>query len=320
MKRYMAVNIGSNSSKVLIADCNIIGDNVYLNKVFTDVVVTGIGRNVRTTGKLTNEGIESTIKAVSCFVEKGEFFNVDDVWITATEAARISENSHELVNEVKCNTGYDLDIISDDKESKLALAGVLSTELVQKTVESGFVVIDSGGASTELITVKDDIFADENILTKSLKMGAATLTQEFIFNDPPTADEYMRMCQHIKGLLECVETDFKKKTKKFYGIGGAATILAALKWQTNEFDEDIINGTEITLKECGELLKRTISLPHESRKSLSGMINSNRALTVPAGIAIFYQCMKFLNAEKIIISIAGILEGMIINMVKSKTM
>ena len=68
--------------------------------MFTDVVVTGIGKSVHETGRLTKEGIDSTVEAVAGFTDRAEQLKSDIIWLTATEAARTAENSDELKSEI----------------------------------------------------------------------------------------------------------------------------------------------------------------------------------------------------------------------------
>lgn len=319
MKRYTAINIGSNSSKVLIADCDELNDGLHLKKVFTDVVVTGIGKSVHETGKLTKEGIDSTVEAVAGFTDRAEQLKSDIIWLTATEAARTAENSDELKKEISNRTGFDLDIIPYIKESELAFSGVLSTGMMNGISPKEVMVVDSGGASTELIKSKGDTFEAKDMAVVSLKVGAATLTQELIEHDPPTWEEAMKVCQHVNYLLDYASADLAgEDLKKIYVIGGAATTMAALKLGISDFDEESVNGTVMTLDECRKLFDKVISLPLEERKCMKGMVNPARALTIPAGIAIFYQCMKVMGVNEVIVSTSGILEGMIIDMAKWK--
>ena len=319
VKRYTAINIGSNSSKVLVADCDELNDGLHLKKVFTDVVVTGIGKSVHETGRLTKEGIDSTVEAVAGFTDRAEQLKSDIIWLTATEAARTAENSDELKSEISNRTGFDLDIIPYTKESELAFSGVLSTGMMNGISPKEVMVVDSGGASTELIKSNGDTFEAKDMAVVSLKVGAATLTQELIAHDPPTREEAMKVCQHVNYLLDYASADLAgEDLKKIYGIGGAATTMAALKLGISDFDEESVNGTVMTLDECRELFDKVISLSLEERKYMKGIVNPARALTIPAGIAIFYQCMKVMGVNEVVVSTSGILEGMIIDMAKWK--
>ena len=310
MKKYCAINIGSNSSKMLVAECqdNVMISEVKISKMANDIFVTGLGEEVNTTGRLTERGIKATVGAVKIFVETALKLGVEDIWITITAAGRKAVNTDELAGCILKETGINIEILPYTEEARLAVTGVLGSNVLCGTNIADVLVIDTGGASTEFIRMKDEISA------ATIDVGALTLTNEYLVSDPPEAEEIARMNEDIdKHLLKVKSGD---PITKVIAVGGAIASLAMVRLGAKGLYEDI-HGICLPIAYVESILEDFSKKSYHELKKIPGM-PEGRHTTIFAGISILHRCMKAFCVDEIVISYAGILEGMIMDMAQIK--
>ena len=91
-----AIDIGTNSTRLLIAQC-------HQNRVFpiyTALETTRIGEGVGTTGVIKPLALARTLKALEDFMNKCRQYKVEKVRIAATSAVRDAENKWEVAEKV----------------------------------------------------------------------------------------------------------------------------------------------------------------------------------------------------------------------------
>ena len=77
--------------------------------------------------------------------------------------------------------GSDVTVIDGDEEARLTSDGVLA----QIDPGGAILIVDIGGASTELIATRDGVVLEST----SLGLGSGVLTDRFVPSDPPLASE-----------------------------------------------------------------------------------------------------------------------------------
>lgn len=305
MKRYAAIDVGTNSIRLLVWK----EEN---NKIFREKFIntTRIGQAVDKTGKLSIDGMQRSVKAICEFVEIAKKYEINKIPIIATSAVRDSKNSHIFCKEVLKQCGQNVEIIDGKEEAKLGYEGVL---MAFDSVKS-MLIIDIGGGSTELI------YGDNNGINilESLNIGAVRLTEKFIKNELVTNEEEKELINYIDKIKKSVMDKIKKeKIDKVIGIGGTATTLVSMNEKLEVYDPDKVHNSQIKLNEIEDIIKTLKSMKLEERKNIPGL-HPKRADIIYAGAIILREILKGLNKDYMIASEYDNLEGIVYNQKKAK--
>lgn len=156
--KLAALDLGSNTFLQLIVEVMDAGDKNAqrsLQVLSDEVRMVRLGEGLQQSGLISNAALERAEAAMSEFARiRSQFSHIDRVVAVATAAARKSANSLKLV-ELGRKYGCEIQIVSGEAEARLSYLGALSglglqQELQSQDVES-FLVVDIGGASSEVI-------------------------------------------------------------------------------------------------------------------------------------------------------------------------
>jgi exopolyphosphatase/guanosine-5'-triphosphate,3'-diphosphate pyrophosphatase len=101
------------------------------------------------------------------------------------------------------------------------------------------------------------------------------------------------------------------KVKYLIGTAGTVTTLAAMAQKLSTYDPDQINKTVLTKKYLIELSKKILALSCNQRAKLTGL-ELGRADIIGAGILLVLEIMVYFSQESLLVSDAGLLEGLIL--------
>lgn len=283
--KYAVIDVGSNSVRLMLSD----GIDTLYKKVNTTKLAEGMEEQ----RKLTQVAIERTAKAVADFYTQAKKDIADKIFVFATAAVRQAKNGNEFVNAVKKLCGADVDVVSGGIEAELGYLGALGGK------DGG--VIDVGGASSEIIVVKNK----KVIYSHSLDLGAVKLKdacgQDFNSVEKVTAEKLK-------------EYGIVPKTQ-FYAIGGTATSLVALELELEPYDPKMVDGYVLTKLNLSNLVDKLFSLTVEERKKLKGMFPP-RAEVIAGGAKLLLDVMTLVGVDEIIVSERDNLEGYLIKRLK----
>jgi len=287
--RYGAVDIGTNSCRLLIADIKVIKK---LHTLCKELDTTRMGEGINETSILKDEAIARTLLCLSHFRDRMQEFRVDRYRVVATSAVREAKNKNDFINLVRTHTGLEVDIIDGYEEARLSYNGVA------KGLETlgPPLVVDLGGGSTELIC------PDQNLML-SLPLGAVR------------AAEADMGASRIIELLNPL-TEFKKilENHPLVMVGGTATSLVAIKKGMVEYDPDCVHGEVLSRGEIGDLYNLLERMPLGLRRRLPGL-QPERADIIHKGALIILIIMEVLGHKEITISETDLLEGIIWSMI-----
>lgn len=278
--KYGVIDIGSNSVRLMISV-----DGVTQNK---SVKTTRLAEKMGDDCYLQKQPMERTADAVSFFVDKARRQKVDEIYIFATAAVRQSKNKCDFLSLVKTLTGIEVDVIDGQTEAMLGALGA---------VGSSGGIIDVGGASSEVMVVKDG----DTIFSKSLDVGAVKLTDKFGQNKQEILSFVSKKVDEY-GIIP---------QTNFFGIGGTATTLASISQKMKVYDPSLVHGYTISIEKVKELRDMLFSLTIEERKELDGL-QKERAEVIPSGVALIYAILLKAGIDKITISESDNLEGYLI--------
>lgn len=273
------VDVGSNSVRLMISD----GDRTIYKKIKTTRLAEGLTDTDLTLKPLP---IERTVQAVLSFIEEAKAESVGELYIFATAAVRQAKNGNEFCQRVLTLSGEKVDVVDGKTEGLLGLTGAL--------YGNDGVVIDIGGASTEIISSK----AQNVEYAKSINVGAVRLNTLFS-QDKDKITEY---------LADKLNEFGKLPSGDLYSIGGTATTIAALLLELEPYDPNVVDGYKIKIEDLKNLVDKLFSLSIEERKKLKGMY-ADRAEIISGGALELYMIMKMFRTDVCTVSERDNLEG-----------
>ncbi len=301
MKKYAAIDIGTNSMRLLLAGIEngkIVKRQKYIN-------TTRIGSSVDKDRKISEEGIVRNIHALNKFAQQAKEYGAEKTLAMATSAVRDAKNGSEFIKRAYEESGVDIKIISGEEEASLGYKGVVAG----LKNSSSIVVIDIGGGSTELILGEGSKLKE----AKSLNIGAVRMTERHITTNPVSLSECNKLEEAIKeevmgGLGQVSNTI--NTNYNLIGIGGTITTLASLHQELEPYDPQKVHNYKLTFKKIIHLKEKLLKLKVEEIKKLKG-IHPKRADIILAGITILSVVMENLGLEQITVSEYDNLEGLV---------
>ena len=288
IKKYAAIDIGSNAIRLLISNVIISKDKEPKFKKSSLVrVPIRLGTEVFVTqGMISEDSIHRLIDALNAFKLLMKTHHVERFKACATSAMREARNGEEVVQEILQKTGIQIDIIGGKEE-----AAIISSTDLNELIEgdSSYLYVDVGGGSTEFT-----LFSKGKIInSKSFKMGTVRL-----INNKKSVN---------KEIFADVEKWIKKNTKDLKGIsliGSGGNINKLFKMSGRTEGKPI---SYIYLSAQYQFLKR---MSYEERISELSL-NPDRADVIIPATKIYLSAMKWSNARKIYVPKIGLVDGII---------
>src|SRR5690349_15721218 len=179
MSRYAAIDIGSNSIRMMAAEVNSQQSMSGPMRVLAaDRQVVRLGKTVFREGKLAASEIEMACQVLARMVEQYRKLDVMGVRAVGTAALRDASNRDEFLARAAAIIGRPVEVISGLEEARLIHLGVQS---VWPHPKHRVLMMDVGGGSAELILSEGGRLVE----AYSKPLGALRLTEVFLKSDPP---------------------------------------------------------------------------------------------------------------------------------------
>ena len=297
MSRVAAIDLGTNSTRLLVADI----EDGRISEVERETRITRLGEGVDERRRLLPVPIARVRNVLSEFRRTIETLAAERALAVATSAMRDAENGEAFLGEIEWSYGFATRLLSGHDEAMMMFRGVTS----ERDVEQGTVIIDVGGGSTELVAGGPDGVRWHD----SLDIGSVRLTERFLGSDPPASEELDACATAVRALLaERVPDAIRKDTRAAVGVAGTITSLAALALGLEEYDRDRVHGFELGADALQEQLERLASVPVEERKQIRPL-DPERAPVIVGGALIARETLSFFGLEVLEISERDILDG-----------
>ena len=296
MVKLASIDLGSNSTRLLIAEVNDQGLNV-LTRMH---IVTKMSEKIEQTGEISTEAFKRVNSALRNFKKLLTENDVEDVFVVGTAALRDAKNAEEIIENIKRKYDFEVEVLSGHEEGITTSIGVL--HFIENT--ENFLIIDIGGRSTEFI------YEFENkIISKSLNLGVVTLSEKY-FSNLPISKELIDEAK-LKIETELSQLDIKDK-KNVIGVSGTALSLASIFLDQKNFNEEELHEIKIDIDNVQEINKRILKMSEAEIITKFRGIDPKRASTITSGIFLLEIILSHYSNSPIIISKNDILEGLIL--------
>jgi exopolyphosphatase / guanosine-5'-triphosphate,3'-diphosphate pyrophosphatase len=293
--RVAVIDIGSNSTRLLIAD--VAGGRV--TEVERQSRVTRLGRGVDLSGQLSAEAIEAACAAIADYVAICREDGVENIDAIATSAVRDASNGSAFAAELRERFALSARVLDGEEEARLTYLGATC----ENSPSVPTLVVDIGGGSTELIVGT----GNEVAFHTSLQAGVVRHSERHISSDPPTALELEALAADFRSLIESATVGAPAATAGI-AVAGTPTSLASVEIGLEPYDPKQVHGHTLTLPTIQRLLSQLASAPLSKRVEIRGL-HPDRAPNIVAGVVILVETMRAFGLEQIEVSEHDILYG-----------
>jgi len=302
MPRFAAIDVGTNTVRLLVAEAQAPGAYAVLHQAQT---ITRLGEGLEATGRLTAAAIERTVAALAGYAAAARHLGALAVRAVATSAAREAAN-RETFLEAATTAGCPVEIVGPDEEARLTTLGAL---YVLPRPASRCLIIDIGGGSTELTLAAGGLPR----ASVSLPLGVVKLTERFLPDDPPPAAALAALRVHVREALAAgVPFQGDLGSAEAIGTAGTVTTLAALELGLDPYDPERVTGHRLTSGRVREHLAWLAGIPLGERQRLPGL-EPGRADVIVAGTCLLAETLAVLGFEGLTVTDGGLREGILLD-------
>ncbi len=289
-----SIDIGSNSTLLLIG--NVTEDGV--ETLESESRVTGLGRDIDKNNRFLDIAMDDTSKALGEYVEIANSYQIkaQDITITATEASRVAENASSFFSDLKAKYGINIQTISGEGEAYFSTKGILLDHKLDKDI----VIMDIGGASTELISVgvdgkiKNSVSFPIGSVRASSWLAKKSLDQEL-----------------DKFLGKYKSTILSYATESIVCVAGTMTSVANIYLDHGHFVEKNIHNQKLNFVDLKFKFKELNEMSHEEILKKYPFLGK-RHQSIQGGAQVASLLLDLLGVKDILISTYGLRYGTII--------
>lgn len=323
MTGVAAIDCGTNSIRLLIADVVFLGDDeVQVVDANRRMEIVRLGQGVDETGAFAPEALERTFDALRGYAEAIEAHGIelgpDTVRMVATSATRDASNRQEFVDGVREILGVEPEVVTGLDEAELSFVGA-TAELEAQAADgetngdfaTPFLVVDIGGGSTEFVLGGVGEAEDEDLVRASLSVdvGCVRMTERHLRSDPPTREQIEAATADIDAALDEVEKVVPlREAGSVVCVAGTATTVAGIALDLPEYDSEQIHHSRVSAGDLERITRELLTSRHAERAEI-GVMHPGRVDVIGAGALVLSRVLARTGADHFTTSEHDILDG-----------
>jgi exopolyphosphatase / guanosine-5'-triphosphate,3'-diphosphate pyrophosphatase len=263
MARVAAIDCGTNSIRLLVADVDQGDGATALRDVHREMRIVRLGQGVDATGQLVPQALERTRAALADFTALLRRKGAERVRMVATSATRDAANKDDFFAMVRATLSTDAEVISGDEEARLSFTGAVGDF---EPADGPFLVVDVGGGSTELVLGSWDGMKATVTAAQSVDVGCVRITERCLPSDPPTHAEQEAAAQFARTVLEqAFDAVPVAQARTWIGVAGTMTQLSSLAQRLPSHDPALVHLSRLSDARLHEISAELLSMTHEQR-------------------------------------------------------
>jgi len=311
MSRVAAIDCGTNSLRLLVADVTAGSDGVpALRDVHRETRIVRLGQGVDASGELAPEALERTRAVLAEYTAVLRRKGTEQVRMVATSATRDARNRDDFFGMVRDTLGAEAEVISGDEEAQLAFTGAVGD---LDPADGPFVVADVGGGSTELVVGTLAGGTATVRAARSVDIGSVRVTERCLPGDPPTAAEIIDARELATRVLDDAFAAVPVEgVRTWVGVAGTITTLSAVAQRLPEYDPEAVHLSRLPREELHRVAEELLGMSREER-GRHGSIHPGRIDVIGGGALIVDALAAELHARagvtELVVSEHDILDG-----------
>jgi exopolyphosphatase / guanosine-5'-triphosphate,3'-diphosphate pyrophosphatase len=282
MGRYAAIDVGSTSVHLLVADV----EGHVLEPVVDESAFAGLGEAVEARPVLGAERIRELRDLLAVATARAISLDAGAVVVVGTAPLRRAADAARAV----AAAAVPLHVLTEREEALLTLIGASGGRRPVDRVA----VVDIGGGSTEIV----EVARDEPPAVTAVDIGAARLTGRRAPADPPTRADLRAMRADARAAVQGIAPPVA--AVRVLAVGGTSDNLAKL-----------IGSPRLTRLDLIGTLDRLATVRSAELAAVVGL-RPQRARLLPAGAAILLALLERWGAEEVQVARGGLREGVVL--------
>ena len=325
-RRVAAIDCGTNSIRLLIADINSKTEDDVERSVgspdspppLTDVAremrIVRLGEGVDRTGRLSEAALDRTMTALREYAALIEAAAPEAIRMVATSATRDAANAQEFTDRVVAVLGVPPEVISGDAEARLSFTGatreLLGTALGKGPCAPPYLVTDIGGGSTEFVLGDpESVREGGQVVGRSVNIGCVRLTERHLHTDPPKPTEIAATTADIDAALqEAAASVPVTEARTLVGLAGSVTTVAGIALGLPGYDSARIHHSRVPAARVHEIALELLAMTRAERAAIPVM-HPGRVDVIGAGALILDRIMNRFGFAEVLVSEHDILDG-----------
>jgi exopolyphosphatase/guanosine-5'-triphosphate,3'-diphosphate pyrophosphatase len=305
--RVAAIDCGTNSIRLLVADCDpATGELVDLDRRMT---IVRLGQGVDRTGRLAPEALERTFAACREYAAVIKELGAERLRFVATSASRDAENRDDFVRGVLEILGVEPEVITGDQEAEFSFTGATSELKGRDDLATPYLVVDIGGGSTEFVVGNAHVRAARSVDVGCVRMTERHLVREGVVSDPPSEAQIAAMRADIEAALDLAEETVPlREARTLVGLAGSVTTVSAIAQELPEYDSERIHHSRVSREKVREITEWLLHSTHAERAAVPSL-HPGRVDVIAAGALVLLSIMERIGAEEVVVSEHDILDG-----------
>lgn len=302
MTRVASVDIGTNSTRLLVADRVGTGRGATLTTIDRRTRITRLGQGVDRERRLHPDAVARTVSTLEEYRAEIDRHGVERVRATATSAARDAANRDEFFGAVRAVLGAEPELLSGHEEAALEFLGATAAI----AAPAPYLVVDVGGGSTEFT-----VGTSEPDGLCSLDIGCVRLTEQFLHGDPPEPEELSQAVSVVRDHLADVDrlVPGAAGARTLVGTAGTVWTMAAVELGVDPAESEKIDGFVLTRAAAEDIFRTLATEPVALRRHNPGL-EEGRVDVIVGGIIVVVSVMRHWAFEELLVSEADILDGL----------
>jgi len=303
--RVAVVDIGTNSTRLLIAEAN-----PGIEERVRESTVTRLGEGVEATGRLGDEPQRRVFAALERYAAEIRAQRCEASAAVMTSAVRDAANGAAFSATVRERFGLEGRTLSGDEEAAFTYAGATAARPPDDPTE--LVVIDIGGGSTELVCGAGGRLG----FHVSTQIGVVRHSERHLRTDPPAHAELSALAADVDaGFAAAVPEPVRERVQAAVAVAGTATSCAAIDLALERYDTTKVEGHVLSRARLDALLERLAALPLDQRREVRGL-HPDRAPTIVAGVVVLGHALDAFGLAEVEISDRDILWGVALELAR----
>src|SRR5690625_3077881 len=192
--KVAAIDCGTNSIRLLIADLSPEAGGVHMRDVRREMRIVRLGQDVDRTKRFHPDALARTFEAAKEYADLIRAEGARRIRFGATSATRDATNRGEFIAGIQRLLGVTPEVISGEEEARLSFIG--ASRVISDSA-ANVLVVDLGGGSTEFVLGR----GDATRAAVSIDVGSVRITERYLASDPPSDAEIARARTDIRAAL-----------------------------------------------------------------------------------------------------------------------
>jgi exopolyphosphatase/guanosine-5'-triphosphate,3'-diphosphate pyrophosphatase len=302
MARLAALDVGTNSTRLLVADAE---DGAIVTEHAREMVITRLGKGVDRTGHFDPAALARTLEVLAGYAETCRQLGVEHRRLVATSATRDAADRQVFLGGVRDLLGVEAEVLTGQAEAATTYRGATADLDDRSTL-----VVDIGGGSTELI-LGDGATAEAMI---SLDIGCVRLFERHLHSDPPAPAEVTALradaSHHLDRVTEVLDP---AAADRVVGVAGTVTTVTAIALGLDAYDPRRIHHQALDAAEIGAIAAKLAAMTVAERAAMP-VIARGREDVLAAGALLLDELVRRFALPAVVASEADILDGVLLGL------